>query len=380
MKRRRAAREGLVRQRKDRRWEGRIFLGWKDGKRRLKYLYGRSQAEVVEKMNQLRHDADRNLLPSTGASPTVRNFLAEWLASLESTGLRARSWERYEGVVRLHLIPTLGSIRLEKLRPGHVEGLLAAKLRGGLAPRSVQQIRMVLGMALDRAVRHQLVPRNVAALAEGPKAPHREMKVYTPEQATTFLDACRGEPMEALYWLALSTGMRRGELLALKWEDVDLDGARLSVQRSLGRSTRRGIVVEAPKTAKGRRNIRLIAPTVVALRAHYKRQLEVRLKAGPDWRDGGFVFTTGIGTTIDPRGVGLDFRRILAKAGLPAIRFHDLRHSAATIALLLNVHPKVVSEMLGHGKVSVTLDLYSHVLPSMQDEAAKKIEEALTRR
>jgi integrase len=223
-----------------------------------------------------------------------------------------------------------------------------------------------------------MAPRNVASLVHSPSPLHTEMKVLTPAQSVAFLGACRGESLEAMYWLALSTGMRRGELLALKWEDLDLETARLSVRRSLGRSTH-GIVIDAPKTTKGRRSIKLIASAIAALRAHRKRQLEARLVAGPEWRESGWVFTTSIGTTIDPRNLALDFRRMLTKAELPALRFHDLRHSAATTALLQNVHPKIVSEMLGHAKVSITLDLYSHVLPDMQDQAAQRIEAALTR-
>ena len=160
------------------------------------------------------------------------------------------------------------------------------------------------------------------------------MQVFSPEQARSFLVACCGERLEGLYWLALSTGLRRGELLALKWDDLDLDAGRLSVRRSLGRSSTQGIVIEEPKTRQGRRTVRISAPAVAVLRVHRKRQLEQRLQAGPQWRDTGCVFTTSIGTTIDPRNLELDFRQMLAKVPtLSAIRFHDLRHSAATIAL-----------------------------------------------
>jgi integrase len=173
--------------------------------------------------------------------------------------------------------------------------------------------------------------------------------------------------------------MRRGELLGLKWDDIAFDTGRLSVQRSIGRA-KGGLVIDAPKTARGRRQVKLIGPAIAALRAHKARQAEIRLREGPEWRDGGFVFTTSIGTVIDPRNLDDDYRRMVARAGLPMIRFHDLRHSAATTALLQNIHPKIVAEMLGHSRVSVTLDLYSHVLPDMQDEAAMKIEAALTRK
>jgi integrase len=202
------------------------------------------------------------------------------------------------------------------------------------------------------------------------------MKVLTPEQASALLRAAKGERLEALYWLALTTGLRRGELLGLKWEDIDLERTTLSVRRSLGRA-KGGIVIDAPKTVQGRRTVRLCAPAIAQLRSHHKRQLETRLMNGPDWRDEGWVFTTGIGTTVDPRDIGRDFRSILSKGKLSRIRFHDLRHSAATIAFSQNIHPKVVSEMLGHSKISVTLDLYTHSLPNLQAEAAEKIGAAL---
>jgi len=222
-----------------------------------------------------------------------------------------------------------------------------------------------------------MVARNAAELVDGPKVPHREMRFLSPEQARTFLAACKSEPLEGLYLLALATGLRRGELLALKWEDIDFDAGKFSVRRALGRSSTQGIVIAEPKTPQGRRTVRLSSPLVAALKSHRKRQLEQRLQAGAEWREGGYVFTTGIGTTIDPRKLAINYRRMLTKAALPAIRFQDLRHSAATIALSQGVHPKIVSEMLGHSRISLTLDVYSHSLPTLQAEAADRMAVAL---
>jgi integrase len=247
---------------------------------------------------------------------------------------------------------------------------------------------MVLQKALRKAQQPDIVTRNVVSLVDGPAAPEDEMKVYTPEQASTFLGSCRSDRLEALYWLALAHGLRRGELLGLKWEDISFETSTLSVRRTLGRSNS-GIVVGPPKTKKGTRSITLCEPAIAHLRAHRKAQLERRLIEGPEWRDGGWVFTTGIGTTLDPRGLSLNFSKAASKAAeawhkarpnedaMKGLRFHDLRHSAATIALSQNIHPKVVSEMLGHAKVAITLDMYSHVLPNMQAEAAVKMGDVL---
>ncbi len=368
--------EGSIFQRKDGRWVGQINQGWRDGKRVRKLIYGRTAAEVRELMTKALRERDLGMLGASGSTPTTQRFLEDWLASVKSS-LRIRSYERYAGIIGKHLVPSIGRLKLDKLTPAHVQVLLDSKLSAGLAPRSVQSIRIVLGAALKQGVRWQMVPRNVAELVSGPRVQNREMQVLSPEQARAFLMACQGERLHALYLLALSTGLRRGELLALKWEDMDLDAGTLRVHRSLGRSSSQGIVIAEPKTTQGRRTVRLSSPIVAALRSHRRRQAERRLLEGSDWRDGNYLFTTGIGTPLDPRELGRDFRRMLAKAGLPSLRFHDLRHSAATIALSQGVHPKIVSEMLGHSRISLTLDVYSHSLPTLQAEAADKIAAAL---
>ena len=375
--RKRNAGEGSIFLRADGRWCGQIDLGWRDGRRARKLVYGKTAGEVRELMTKALRDRDLGMLSASGSNPTLQRFLDDWLASVKNS-LRVRSYERYEGIVRVHLSPAIGRVRLDKLTSAHVQALLDSKLASGLAPRSVQACRIVLGAALKQGVRWQMVGRNVAEFVNGPKVRNAEMQVFSPEQARRFLAACQGERLHALYLLALSTGLRRGELLALQWNDLDLDAGTLSVRRSLGRSSAQGIVIAEPKTPQGRRTVRLSAPVVTELRVHRKRQLEQRLSAGPEWRDGGYLFTTSIGTTLDPRSLGQDFRHICEKADLRLIRFHDLRHSAATIALSQGVHPKIVSEMLGHSRISLTLDVYSHSLPTLQVEAADKIASALT--
>jgi integrase len=234
----------------------------------------------------------------------------------------------------------------------------------------------VLVQALNQAVRWNMISRNSAALVRSPKAPRPAIKPLAPEQARQLLVSMKGEPLETLHQVVLTFGLRRGEALGLKWDDIDLDRATLAIRRTIGRATS-GIVVQEPKTASGRRTLKLPQSLTAALKAHRKCQLERRLLAGPDWQDTGYVFTTSIGTHLDPSKPGADLDRLLGNAGLEHVRYHDLRHSAATFMLVQGVHPKVVADMLGHAKVGLTLDVYSHVLPSLQAEAAGKVEALL---
>jgi integrase len=374
--RKRGQNDGSIFQRKDGRWSAVLSLGWRGGKRVRKHLYASTAEEVRQAMTKALRERDLGMLPMAGASPTMERFLEQWLTSRNSS-LRVRSREAYAAIIRRHLVPAIGRVRLEKLTPGHVQSMLDARLAAGLSARSVLAVRIVLVAALKQGLRWGMVSRNVAELVSGPRAVNAEMKVLSPEQARQFLIACRGDELEALYWLALSTGLRRGELLALKWQDLDFERGVLSVRRALGRSTSEGIIIAEPKTPQGRRTVHLSAPVIAVLRAHRKAQLERRLQVGPEWQEADFLFTTGIGTTMDPSSLGKSFKAMLTKAQLPAVRFHDLRHSAATIALSQGVHPKIVSEMLGHSKISLTLDVYSHSLPTLQVEAADRIASAL---
>jgi integrase len=235
----------------------------------------------------------------------------------------------------------------------------------------------VLHRAFDAALRLGLVQRNVCDVVEVPRMRHYEMTTLSEEQVQHLLRAATGERLEALYVLALATGMRQGELLALTWRDVDLESASLHVRSTL-HVTREGYVFAEPKTKLSRRTIALSPIAVNALRAHRMRHVEERLRAGQAWEDLDLVFPNSVGRPID--GIHLlkyRFYPLLAQAGLPRMRFHDLRHTSATLLLGRGVNPKIVSEMLGHSHVSVTLGIYSHVLPHMQLEAAKAMNEAL---
>lgn len=279
--------------------------------------------------------------------------------------------------MRLHLKPALGEIKLPALRGDQVQRLLAEKTDSGLSSRSVQYIHSVLHRALKHAVRWGLVVRNVAELADSPRVQRRPMKTLTPEQARTFLAGTRDDRLHALYVVALFTGMRQGEILGLHWADVDLERCTIHVVSALQPIKGQGIVQSELKTDASRRQIVVSVPVVAALRRHRTRQLEERLFFGPDWTDTGLVFTTGHGKPLHNSVVTHDFQDALERLGLPRLRFHDLRHTAATLLLAQGTHPKIVQEMLGHAQIALTLDTYSHVLPSMQAEAAEKMRSLL---
>jgi integrase len=211
-----------------------------------------------------------------------------------------------------------------------------------------------------------------------PRVPKREMQVFTEKQAQYFLESAKSDPLEALYVLALTTGMRQGELLALQWKDIDFAGGALQVRRKIARITGKGFVVSEPKTAKSRRKIPLAPRTLEVLKRHRASQNAQRLALGDAWEDQGWLFANAVGKPLDVGNlIRRSFQPLLKKANLPPIRFHDLRHSCATLLLVMGVHPKVIQERLGHSQIAVTLDTYSHVLPSLQEDAAQRLDALL---
>lgn len=245
-----------------------------------------------------------------------------------------------------------------------------AKLASGLSARTVQYIHATLRRALGQALKWDLVARNVATLVDPPRVVRPEVQPLTPEAAKALLEAARGDRLSALYTVALALGLRQGELLGLRWADVDLDNGFLHVRRALQRIDGKLQLVE-PKTAKSRRTIAMPAFVVAALREHRLRQGLERMFVGEGWQDAfGLVFTTAIGTPLDEGNVRRQFKRLLAKAGLPDMRFHDLRHSCASLLLAQGLSLRAIMEVLGHSQIALTANTYTHILPQMQREAA----------
>lgn len=267
------------------------------------------------------------------------------------------------------------------MTPRDVSGRREGRRPRELSSTTVLQVHRVVRRALDKAVRKGLVARNVATFVDAPRRKRYEIQALTPEQTTALLAAAAGDKLEALYVLAVTTGMRQGELLGLRWQDVDLDAGTVQVRQSLHRvksGEEKGKLVPLPPKNGRSRAIELTSTAVDALRRRHETQTSqgiVRRGEGKRWSDSGYVFTTRYGEPIEATNlVRRSFKRLLVKAGLPHVRFHDLRHTAATLMLGHGVHPKVVSEILGHGSIVITLDLYSHVTPTMQQQAATAME------
>jgi integrase len=370
--RRRGHNEGSIYQRADGRWVASISL--ENGKR--KDVYGATRKEAAQRLAKLQHDLQAGL-PLVKGNQTVQQYLTIWIGEMEAH-LRSRSYARYDAAVRLHLVPTLGKMKLARLSQQHLEGLYAAKLKEGLSPASVAHLHAVLHKALADAERLELVQRNVASLVRAPRPERKDMKTFTPEQAQIFLRAIEGDSLEAFYILCLTTGIRRGEALALHWKDVDLEHGRLSIRYTL-QDMKGGVFKFAPpKTEKSRRSIKLTQLAVTALHRHRMRQKEQALAVGSAWQEQDLVFATALGGPV--RGNHIlqrHFAPLCERLGLPRIRLHDLRHTAATLLLRNRIPAKVVQEMLGHSTVSMTLDTYSHVLPDMQSEAAASLDRLL---
>jgi integrase len=270
----------------------------------------------------------------------------------------------------------LGSRPLDRIRPSDVEALIITKRAAGLAPSTVRTIYTVLRGALDVAVRDGLLRRNPAAAIKRPTVERQDAAYLTADQGQRLLLAIQGDRLEALFSLMLATGLRRGEALALHWSDLDLDTELLRVRWTLTR-TSKGLELGEPKTDKSRRTVPLPRSAVDTLRAHRIRQSEERVTAGAVWRDNGLVFTTEVGTPLEPRNVLRRFELLAQRAGLKGVHLHTLRHSAASFLLAAGTHTKVVQEHLGHSSYAITADIYSHVGPAQQREAADRLDAAL---
>jgi integrase len=343
-------------------------------KRVRKWVYGHTRAEVQRKLAAAQRSLEHGHVPDDRL--TVGAFLSDWLVSVQPQ-VRPLTFVSYSGHVRLHLEPLLGRVPLMRLSTADVRRMVADRLRAGKAPRTVAYSLTVLRMALGQAVRDGLLVRNVAALVEAPRQDRREVVPLLPHQARAFMAAIRGHRLEALYTLTLAIGLRQGEALGLRWSDVDLETGNVTVSGVLQRVGGKWHRNE-PKTEPSRRTVRVPAVAVAALREHRRRQIEERLAAGPRWRDRwGLVFTGPLGQELDPRAVTRGLQATLAGAGLPRQRFHDLRHGAATLMLAQGVPMRVVMETLGHSNMAMTANVYSHVVPALGEDAARRMDEAL---
>jgi integrase len=376
MAKRRGNGEGSITRRKDGLYMARYWVETPKGSKR-KTIYGKKRDEVADKLARaLAERADGIVYDDENL--TVGEYLNSWLKGSVRGSVRQSTFDRYEIAVRVHIKPALGRVKLKKLSPAHVAGFYQDRLAAGSAPASVNKLHVTLRKALDQAVKWHMVPRNVAEAVKAPRPAPPEMRTLSAEETRKLIEVARGDKLGALYMLAVHTGMRQGELLALKWQDVDLENAKLSVRRTLTMSNGRILLGEL-KTKRSRRTIRLTDAAIQALHEHLARQLEGMERLGDAYRDEGLIFASQVGTPINSTNLRRrSFAALLRRANLPKIRFHDLRHTCATLLLSRNVHPKYVQELLGHANIAITLDTYSHVIPGMGDHAMRAMEDVLS--
>jgi integrase len=310
---------------------------------------------------------------------TFGEFLSRWVEAAARPRLRERTLDDYQYKIDLYILPSLGGVKLSELSPLHIQLLYSKMQERGLRAWSVRYVHLIISSSLKYAVRQRMLPNNPAALVELPRRERKEMRAFSREDAARFLKAAAEDRHETLFALALTTGMRPEEYLGLQWKDVDLVKGTVTVQRTLVQRMGGGWYFGEPKTARSRRTIPLPSSVLKSLAEHRRRQLEARMSAGESYHNHDLVFATADGGPLHIRNLtNRHFKPILERAKLAkTFRLYDLRHSCATLLLLANEHPKVVSERLGHASINLTLDTYSHVLPSMQQAATEKLESLL---
>ncbi|MGI6308449.1 MAG: tyrosine-type recombinase/integrase [Dethiobacteria bacterium] len=386
MAKRRGSGEGSITKRKDGRWQGSVLVGYdlETGKPKRKYFYGRTRKEVQEKVN----GATVEVQTGTYREPsklTVAEWFTTWLNDYMKLSLRPTTWESYRYQVEGHIIPALGHLKLAQLQTAHIQRLYNDKLNsgrldgkeGGLSPKSVRYIHTVIHSALEQAKKEGMIMINPSDAVRLPKLEQKEIKYLDTTEVATFLATAKESKHFAAFYLALNTGMRRGELLGLRWKDIDFIVKQLTVNQGLVRISGKGLVFQEPKTKLSNRVISLPPAAVQVLKEHKKQQNENRLMAGGAYNsDLDLVFANELGEPICPRAFTRVFERLIKKVGLD-VTFHGLRHTFATIALEQGVNVKTIQETLGHHSSAFTMDVYSSVTAKMKREAADKVGDLL---
>ena len=399
--------EGSIFQRKDGRWVALLNLGRLEGKRSRKSYYGETRREVQERLTKALGDIQQGL-PVVSERQTVGDYLGWWVVNVAKPTVRPSTWTSYEELVRLHLRPAFEKVVLSKLSPQDVRSFLNERIARGLSTRRVQYLHAVLRAALNTAVKDQLVVRNVAAIIKPPRVIGKEVQPLTPEEARRFLDSIRGNRLEALFTVAISVGLRQGEALGLRWSDVDFESGTLRIRYALQRiksddtdteragdgkvSSKRGkrsaFHLVEPKTKQSRRTIAIPKLTLSALAEHKSRQSHERLLAGSAWRvpiltcEGeqvavdDLVFITRFGSPFDAPTVTHRFQALLTRAGIGHHRFHDLRHTAATLLAVQGVHPRAIQAALGWENLSM-LNRYAHFVEEQRQAVANAMDSIL---
>ncbi len=375
---------GQIISRGEKTWLVRVFLGRdsQTGKRKYHNKTVRGNRKDAQKyLNGVLRDLDLGTFVEP-SSMTLNEYLDKWLETAAKARLSERVFADYKYLLDLYLRDVIGSKRISDLRAMDIQLLYSAMQEKGLSSRTVRYVNAVLSSALKQAVKWGVIARNPASLVELPKIQRKEMQALSTEQAVKFLKAAAEDRYSVLFTLALITGMRPEEYLGLQWKDIDLQNGVITVQRAVIERNKIGWYFSEPKTTTSRRSIPIPQSLLQALTKHKHKQLEERLKAGASYQDYDLVFATREGTPLLRRNiVRRHFKPILKRAGLPeSLRLYDLRHSCATLLLAANENPKVVGERLGHASIRMTMDVYSHVLPTMQRAASDKLELLLSKK
>ncbi len=383
---RRGNNEGSVYKRKDGRWCAAVTTGYspETGKPIRAYYYDTTRTGVVAK----RDEALKTVKEGTYAKPTkltVGEWLDVWLATYVAPSVRPKTWEGYESIIRVHLRPAIGHIELRDLQTNPVQRLLNQKLASGLSPRTVEMIHTTLKSALKQALTEGLVTRNVAEYAKKPKKDTKEIRVLTLAEMDALIAVALTDRLGPLYLVMMGTGLRIGEVLALEWSNVNLREGSLTVSHAFVHTktptnSKRQYILQPPKTESGKRLLPLPNDIVTILREWRTTQSAERVLVGTFYTDSDRVFTTSIGTPLGQRNVARKLTQLAAKASIPHVNLHALRHTYATRLLETSVHPKVVQELLGHTDISLTLNTYSHVMPEIKQAAARSLDAILNLR
>ncbi|MER7539570.1 site-specific integrase [Streptomyces sp. NPDC097704] len=367
---------GTITQRKDGRFQAAVYVLQPDGTRARKFAYGKTWAECDAKRRALL-DKVASGTPVPTRSAKLSEWLAYWLDSVVKPRRKLSTYDKYEAHVRLYLSPMLGTKRLESLSVPDIRRFLL-QLEKKTTAATAKESHRVLRTALSAACREELIVRNVAKLVEPPRAAARELSPWTLDETLDFLAAARKDPLYAAFVLAIAMGLRRGEIVGLRWQDVDLENRVLLVRQQVQR--RRGVLYNDETKGRRSRVIPLPAMCLAPLRWHRMRQKATYEAAGTEWTTAGYVFATRSGRPVEPRNVHRSFVRVSEDAGLRPIRLHDARHGCATLLTAAGVAPRVVMEILGHSQISLTMDVYTHVVQDTQREAISHMDRLLKRR
>ncbi|GAA3866482.1 site-specific integrase [Streptomyces lannensis] len=408
MAKRRANGEGTITKRSDGRYHAAAYVFRPDGTRTRKFVYGKTREEVAHKLTEMQ-ELTRQGIPAASSTMAFGDYLTYWLAAIAPDRLKPSTLNSYEGLTRLYIRPALGKKRLNRLSPADIRSFLTmfkaaclCCLRGAdkerpqdkqiccavgrccerrPSARTVQYVHAVLRSALQQAIREELIARNVARIVETPTVDPKEVHVLDVGEVKALLKTARPHRLYALWLLLISTGLRRGEALALTWSDVDLNAGTLRVRRNVQR-IRRELIFGTPKTKRSVRTVSLPRRCVQALSDHRQSQERERAIAGRKWQPSpgqptGLIFTTSTGRVIDPRGLNRMLTILCRDARVPRVRVHDLRHTCASLLLAQGVDARTIMETLGHSTITMTLDTYAHVMGTTLRAAADQMDDAL---